>query len=359
MKKLRGLWLTLALAVLLLPVWAAGETTVIKLTCTGDFLPGSHDKIKNEPYAYQQYIGQNGYGYPFEKLQELMGQDDITLVNLECPLNDGEPDSKSHLCFRGPTDMAQILPASSIEVVNLANNHMGNYGQAGYDSTVAALEEAGIRYCGTIQQGSTACYVDVKGVRIGFVGTYPLWNKDHPQDLEKCFQSLKENSCDLIVACLHAGEEYRGTHGSMQDNYGNKLYALGAKIVVGNHSHVPEGVRVYKGMTQLYSLGNSSFGGNVGAADKADAAHFAKALGTVVAQFDLYFEDGKYSGHQLTLWPIHISGDTVNNDYQPHLVGGEEALKIMKKVQKDTQFRLKPYVEGQGAVQDFVPWTGK
>ena len=31
----------------------------------------------------------------------------------------------------------------------------------------------------------------------------------------------------------------------------------------------------------------------------------------------------------------------------------------MKKLQKDTAFKLNPYVDGQGAVQDFVPWTKK
>lgn len=347
------------LALLLLPLHALGETTVVKLTCAGDFLPGSYDKIRDEEYAFQRYIRQYGYGYPFDKLQALMAQDDITLVNLECPLNDSAPDSKSRLCFRGPTDYARILPACSIEAVNLANNHMGNYGQEGYDSTVAALEEAGVPFCGSIEQGSTACYIDVKGVRIGFVGVYPLWNKDHPQDLEKCFQELRDSRCDLIVASLHAGTEYRGTHGSMQDRYGTILYNLGAHLVIGSHSHVPEGVRVYKGMTQLYSLGNSSFGGNVGSADKTDLQHFNQSLGTVIAQFDLYFEDGQYTGHQMTLWPIHISGAAPENNYQPLLVEGEDAQKIMKKVQKDTQFRLQPYVDGMGAVQEFVPWTGR
>lgn len=360
--KRKAVFAMLLLAVLL-PLWAMGEPTVVKLTCTGDFLPGSNDRNKDKDFSYQHYIREHGYAYPFENLMSLMGSDDITLVNLECPLNDGEPDSESRLTFRGPEEFAAILPACSIEVANLANNHMGNYGKAGYKTTVAALEEAGVKYCGSIQEGSSACFVDVKGVRVGFVGTYPLWNKERPQDLEKCFKYLKENNCDVIIASVHAGMEYRGSHGSMQDNYGDKLYKLGAHIVVGTHSHVPEGIKVFRGVTQLYSLGNSSFGGNTGAAaDGVGSPGYVKykqAFRSVVAQFDLYFEDGVYTGHQLTLWPIHISGNEEDNDYQPVLVGGDEAEKIMQAVQSDTAFRLKPYVEGQGAVQDFVPWPGK
>ena len=58
----------------------------------------------------------------------------------------------------------------------------------------------------------------------------------------------------------------------------------------------------------------------------------------------------------MTIWPIHISGVSPENNYQPVLVEGDEAQAVMKRIQKDTSFKLKPYVDGQGAVQDFVPW---
>ena len=71
-------------------------------------------------------------------------------------------------------------------------------------------------------------------------------------------------------------------------------------------------------------------------------------------------EDGKYIGHQLTLWPIHISGVTPENNYQPVLVDGEDAQKAMRMVARDHDgyvTPLKPFIDGEGAVQDFVPWT--
>ena len=351
MKALR--LLALVALICLLPAMVLAETEIVTVTCLGDFLPGSNDKVRDTDYAFQRYIEKYGWEYPFLQLQGLMANDDITLVNLECPLNDDLPDSTSRFCFRGPTEYAKILSASSVEVVNLANNHMDNYGKAGYKSTTDALDAEGILYCGSMEFGNDACFIDVKGVRIGFVGDYPLWRSEHPEDLEKCFQYLKDNGCDVIIASLHAGQEYRGTHGGIQENNGNILRKLGAHIVVGTHSHVPEGVRVTGGVTQLYSLGNSSFGGNTGVDEEIHC------LQGVVAQFALYFEDGKYTGHQMTLWPIHISGTTPENNYQPVLVEGDAAQVVMKKMQKDTEFKLKPYVDGQGAVQDFVKWTGK
>ncbi len=352
MKKLY-VFLLLSLLILCCVSGALGETTIVRLTCTGDFMPGSNDKVSAQEYAFQRYIEKYGYAYPGEGLKDMLENDDITLVNFECVLNDDQPASTSRFRFRGPTEYATILPACSIEVANLANNHSGDYGREGYLSTKEALEGAGVKVCGSTEFGNEACYVDVKGVRIGFVGVLPLWNKDHPQDLEKAFQYCKDNHCDVIVASLHAGEEYRGYHGNMQESYGNRLRALGANIIVGNHPHVPEAIRVEGGVTQLYSLGNFSFGGNTGVDEEIHC------LQSMVAQFDLYFEDGQYTGHQLTLWPIHISGVTPENNYQPVLVDGDAAQKTMRMVGKDNNgyvTPLKPFVDGQGAVQDFVPW---
>lgn len=330
---------------------AFAETTEVILTCTGDFMPGSNDRVKTEEYAFQRYIEKYGYGYPFEKLQGLFANDDITLVNLECMLNDSAPDNTSRLRFRGPEEYANIFPACSIEVANLANNHSSDFGKEAYDTTIAALDGAGVQYCGTIEYGNHACYMEVKGVRIGFVGVYPLYYKDHPEELEECFQQLKDAGCQVIVASLHCGAEYNATHGNIHDRYGKILRNLGAHIIVGNHPHVPQGFNVFDGITQIYSLGNASFGGNTGVDEEM---HEIRAN---VAQFRLVFEDGQYTGHQLTLWPIHISGVTPENNYQPVLVEGDAARKVMARVKKDSiHVRVKDYVDGQGAVQAFVPW---
>jgi poly-gamma-glutamate synthesis protein (capsule biosynthesis protein) len=154
----------------------------------------------------------------------------------------------------------------------------------------------------------------------------------------------------VIVASLHAGMEYRPTHGSLQEKYGNTLRSLGANIIIGNHPHVPQGIKIQDGVTQLYSLGNASFGGNTGV---DEAVHCMESF---MAQFELTFEDGVYKGHRLTIWPIHISGASPENNYQPVLVSGGEAEAVMKRIQKDTRLTLSPYVESKGAVQPFVPW---
>ena len=151
---------------LTLPLAALGETQTITLTCTGDFMPGSNDKVSTQTYAFQRYIEQYGFGYPFEKLQSLVGTDDITLVNFECVLNDGAPVSASRFSFRGPETFAQVLPACSIEVANLANNHSGDYGEPGFTDTVRVLAENGIEWFGDTAYSSKGFVFETDGLGV-------------------------------------------------------------------------------------------------------------------------------------------------------------------------------------------------
>ena len=342
----------IALAMLMMAAASAAlaQTQVITLTVTGDALLGNNDPVNKTDYDFQRYIEKYGYAYPFLKLQNLFSHDDVTLINLECVFNDDQPKQTSRYSFRGPTGNTGILKESSIEVVNLANNHSGDYGKAGFASTIEALEGASVQYCGSTGYGNYTCIWEKDGIKIGFVGVIPLYYKDHAKEVKRCFNTLKEAGCQVIVASLHAGMEYRPTHGSLQEKYGNILRSLGANIIIGNHPHVPQGVSVKNGVTFLYSLGNASFGGNTGVDETVHC------LQSFVAQFALTFEDGVYVGHQLTIWPIHISGVSPENNYQPVLVSGAEAEVVMKRIQKDSRFKLNPYVDGKGAVQAFVPW---
>lgn len=338
---------------LLLPVTALAETQVITLTVVGDTLLGSNKKVSTETYAYQRYIEQNGYAYPFAQVLELTAKDDITLANLEGVLYSPEKVDGSRLIFNGPTDYAKILTEGSVEIVNLANNHTDDYGQAGYASTVEALKSEGIAYCGDTRFGRELYWFDFPNdVRIGFIGVIPMYYKDNVRKVEEDFQKLRDEGCDVIIASLHCGKEGSATHSSIQDKYRKICIENGAHIVVGHHPHVPQGLCVQDGVTQLYSLGNFTFGGNTGVDERL------KPQG-LMAQIRLYFEDGKYTGHQVILWPILISGTSPNNNYQPILATGEEAQAIMRRIQKDTKIKLNPFIDGQGAVQDYVPWPGK
>ena len=138
-------------------------------------------------------------------------------------------------------------------------------------------------------------------------------------------------------------------------------FAYDRPQVVGHHPHTVQGLRVENGKTTLWSLGNFVFGGNPSLNYKNPARNKLLNIETFIAQITFSFdEDQRYLGQQINIIPCYTSGTAEYNNYQPVPVTGAEAEKVLSAIQVDSYpLHLKPYVEGVGAVQDFVPAPAK
>ncbi|MGC3997808.1 MAG: CapA family protein [Anaeromyxobacter sp.] len=94
---------------------------------------------------------------------------DVAFGNLEGPLLDEGPSEKCKnakpgrcWAFRVPVRYARWLKEAGFDVLSVANNHVGDFGDAGRASTRAALDSHGIRYSGAIGE---VAYLDVRGAR--------------------------------------------------------------------------------------------------------------------------------------------------------------------------------------------------
>ena len=337
----------------------------IVVTFTGDCTLGSDPAVRGQKNSFEAYIDQYGYEYPFEKVRQYFEQDDLTVINLEGTFYDIEANrAEKTYTFRGPTDYINILTSSSVEACSVGNNHILDYGKAGMESTLAALDGAGIGWFGTTEYCNGAYVYEKDGAKIGFVSIYisDWWTPGMPTLIQQHMTDLRANGCGLIVACMHGGVEYDTRHEMNQEKMADKLIASGADVVVGNHPHSIQGIREQDGACTLWSLGNFSFGGNTKVVvSRKKSPNYGKInLNTYIAQFTFSFdENNRYLGHQLNIIPCYVSGSgTEDNNYQPVPVTGKDAEKVLKAIQDDTPYRrltLNPYVEGVGAVQDFVP----
>ena len=92
----------------------------------------------------------------------------------------------------------------SDEVVTLANNHSGDYGERGLADTETALEEAGIDYC----IGDTITVKEVNGVRIAFIGIFVNYGTDDSEkQLRSDIENAKKQGAELIITAFHWGSE--------------------------------------------------------------------------------------------------------------------------------------------------------
>ena len=98
----------------------------------------------------------------------------------------------------------------------------------------------------------------------------------------------------------------------------------------------------------FYSLGNFVFAGNFQ----------VKAKYTAILQLALSFgEDGSFLGSRANFIPCRLSEHHEINYYQPYPVTGTDAQRAIRQIQYDTRdpWRIRDYVEGVGAMQDFIP----
>ena len=337
----------------------------VVITFTGDCTLGCDPMQRGQKNSFESYIEQYGYEYPFEKVKHIFERDDLTVINLEGTFYNVDaniaPDKTYH--FRGPTDFVNILTSSSIEACSIGNNHILDYGTAGMQSTIDTLENANIGWFGTTEYCDGTYIFEKDGVKIGFYSIYYSdWVTVIKTAAKDSIAALKDAGCNLIIACIHVGVEYDTRHDMNQEKMADAFIRYGADVVIGNHPHSIQGIREQDGFCTLWSLGNFAFGGNTSIviSRKRSPNYGNLNLYTFIAQITFSFdENNRYLGHQMNLIPCFVSGTgTEANNYQPIPVSGADAEKVLKAIQNDTPYKrllLNPYVEGVGAVQDFVP----
>lgn len=134
----------LLLICLVLPnAQAAEEGTDILLSFTGDCTLGSEERTRWQPTSFDSYIEQHGYAYPFAKVQSVLAQDDVTVINLENVFYQFKSNqAQKTYTFRGPPEFAQILTEGSVELSYLGNNHTNDYGFRAFAARCARWRRA-------------------------------------------------------------------------------------------------------------------------------------------------------------------------------------------------------------------------
>ena len=303
----------------------------------GDCTLGGEEKALKLYRGFVQTIERNGYAYPFRNLIALTAADDLTVANLEGVLSDGELKKVDKAYnFRGPAAYTEILKEGSVECVTLANNHSRDYGPTGYRDTVRALEEADVACFGT---DSMAVWQNEEGLMIGFLGVSGHLSGDRYKEHKRQAEILKSMGCAAVITVMHAGREYESEPGDYQHQIVRRTIASGVDLVIGHHPHIVQGYEILNGKPVVYSLGNCVFGGNTNPRD-----HDALAI-----QTDLSFEDGELTGVTLYFHPISVSGEENFNDYSPVLLSGEDAERVLRKMEQSTGLYPGPFADGRGA----------
>ena len=341
-----ALMFLLIIGILLTAVCAEAEKTIL-LTFTGDCTLGSEEATRPREDSFDSLAAKNGYDYFFANFREMFEQDDHTLINFEGVLSDtkAQETQKKRYRFRGPKEFVSILTGSSIEACSLSNNHIGDFGKQGEESTKQTLDENGI---GWFQNYKYYIY-EKEGIKIAFIA---LENKIVYKEFEKIKKliiDLKESGeANAIVVCWHTGLEYRGAHETNTERTSQALVRYGADLIIMHHPHVLQGICVYNNRSIFYSLGNFVFGGNSAIrTEKFKLDKTVTSLYSIVVQVKMLFtNEGRYLGQQAVIYPVYTSNAAPVNNYQPYRVNAEDAIPIRNAIQEDTTFELPQITTG-------------
>ena len=246
----------------------AGDTTSgVVLRFAGDCLLAGH---------YEDDAG-DSVNLAFKDFDALEAAD-VAMVNLECPITTRGERVEKPYNFRMHPRYLKALLSAGIDVVNLANNHIYDYGDVGLFDTISYLDSVGIQHVGAGRnkiEAHAPVVKDIRGTRIAFLGYYgggeaPKATKNQAGVADREIEGIrldisnarKEKGADFVVVNLHWGTELADTPDVGQIYFAHRVIDAGANLIVGHHPHVLQGIERYKSGVIAYSLGNFLFGGN-------------------------------------------------------------------------------------------------
>lgn len=302
--------------------WAKQEEEKsITISAVGDCTLGTDIHFgypRSFPYVLEE--NEQDYGYFFEEVKEILENDDLTIANLETTLTEAGEEYRvtKQFNFKGGKDYTNILERGSIEAVNLANNHMFDYGEKGYQDTKQNLDLANIPYFGY----NDYAILESNGIKIGLAGLTGWDETTAKVNTEKAISYFKENQVNLIIMTYHWGIEREYKQNKTQENIAHYAIDHGADLVLGHHPHVLQGIENYQGKYIVYSLGNFVFGGNKNPNDKD----------TMIFQATFQYKNKLLKNTSITIIPCSLSSQSDLNNYQPCILEGEEYKRVLKKI---------------------------
>jgi hypothetical protein len=207
-------------------------------------------------------------------VRDLLTGADIAVANFENPAPNAPRYHTEGTVFSADPKLISGLKNAGIDVVSIANNHIGDAGDAGILQTIANLDKYGIKHAGAGKNDVAAhrpAIVNIGGVRVAILGydtiaKYYTAGVNSPGSARLSAPAVKADvaaaraaGADLVVVYPHWGTEYDPTPFPAQQALARSIIDAGADLIIGNHAHWVGAMEIYKGHPIWYALGNFVF----------------------------------------------------------------------------------------------------
>jgi len=240
----------------------------------------------------------------FGDIAPLFRRADVSFFNLELPLSErGVAVRGKAICHRGMPVNIDGLVDVGVSCVNLANNHLLDFGDVAMFDTLDLLDRKAIGHCGAgrnLDAARQGCVVEKNGLRIGFLGysttlptgfaataespgvnalqaytayqpkgsllEYPgmaprimSWTDPaHLQRLRSDVETFRKQ-VNVLIVYVHWGTSMSPQVHDFQREIGTTAIDAGAHAVFGGHQHVMSAIEFYKGCPIVHGSANLLF----------------------------------------------------------------------------------------------------
>ena len=232
-----------------------------------------------------------GYEHAWSGLGGLFTEDDLTVINLECPVSERGTLVPKEFNFRCDPAALPAARAAGVEVANLANNHSGDYGPVALLDSVEVVRGAGIDPVGIgadVGAANAPAVLEVGGWTVavlGFGGVVPapdwLATDSRPgmadgDDIEAMTEAIRraDEGADLVFVSIHWGKELDTEPQPEDVERAQAMIDAGADGVFGHHSHRLQPLGEHAGRPIAWGLGNFVWPRNSEAGARTAVAQF-------------------------------------------------------------------------------------
>ena len=263
------------------------STTTAVIAVGGDIV--MHTGLNTEAYSSGEY----DYTPIFGVLPDLVSNADYAVCSLVSTLADGGTYTAYPL-FRSPTSIADAISSVGFDLVNTATSHLADSYKDGIDSTLDALDAAGLNHVGTYRtqeerdSSGNRTMVDINGISVAFLAytcdtnNVPVSGFEYAASIcatdyltggteidyelmDSDIAAAREAGAELVFVFMSWGTEFSTSPSDLQYEIADGLISAGADVIIGGHCRVPQPmemrtVRLDDGTERTafvcYSLGN-------------------------------------------------------------------------------------------------------
>ncbi len=214
-----------------------------------------------------------------EPMRPYIESADLASVNLEIVLSQDDPEQAApkSVIFYAPPELAEALAQVGFNHVSLGNNHSYDYLQEGLDTTIEAVEAAGLEWSGAganEEEALRASRLNVGGQNLSLLGYVGWRGRVEPNQIAESDKGGAAYGSDAnieasvareatlgreVIVQYHGSREYSDNPTEVSERRMRLAVDNGAVLVASHHPHVAHGVELYGGALIAYSTGNFLF----------------------------------------------------------------------------------------------------